>query len=203
MQRGQTQSFQLVLLPGQAFTDTLLQTVLKQAITTELLDNGAFDLSTIEITKTALSCLPTSAQISRSQQYTLRFRTPLRLQRGGTPLKDPALLTDKVWAQALRTRYLQWCQITEQHPQTEIIKAMEAGAITKIDTSGMRWHDMARQSQQHVGRVPLGGLMGELCFSVNNDAKSSFDPVVRLCETLHIGKETVMGLGAFDLVNNV
>lgn len=202
MQRGQTLSFKLLLLPGHLITDTLLGTIVRQAVTSELLEKGAFDVSDIGMTKTVLSCLPDPTDHNAPKQYKLRFRAPLRLQRGGTPLKDPALLTEKVWAQALRTRYLQWCQISEQHPQTEIIKAIEDGAITKIDTSGMRWHDMARQSQQHVGRVPLGGLLGELCFSVNNDAQSSFDPVMRLCETLHIGKETVMGLGAFDLVKD-
>ena len=196
-----TVSFGVVLLPGHGITEGLLAAVMRQAVSAELFGGGIFSIASLEIATADLSCTPSAIENPAITQYHLRFHSPLRQQQDGEPIRDQRQLTKKIWMQAMRMRYLQWCQITALPIDATVTAALTDSAVIQFDASDMRWHDMARKSQNHSPRIPLGGLLGDLFFCVTAKASPSIDPIIRLCETLHIGKETVMGLGAFKLVS--
>ena len=63
----------------------------------------------------------------------------------------------------------------------------------------MAWHDLKRFSSTQNEKLPLGGLVGNTTIMGPNKALKTLLPLLQLGEQLHIGKETVMGLGRYRL----
>lgn len=228
LQAGQTQSFDLLLLHGTEAHHSLIQHTLHSAVEKELFAPGMFKLTGTQTSQTAL--LPTSsattAQHNQTQQaepthnqISLRWLTPLRLQHQGKPIFKPQQLDAPGLVRALLRRQMQWQQITGQKPETPAPPGttpnstpgvpvelkpqptMDAAQACTLDTRQLHWHDLHRQSGTQKQKLPLGGLLGSATLTGPTNALTALLPLLQMGEQLHIGKETVMGLGRYQIDN--
>jgi hypothetical protein len=137
---------------------------------------------------------------------TLRWLTPLRLQQQGKPIFKPQQLDAPGLVRALLRRQMQWQQITDQKPSTPSSSAatepqdpLRCAQACTLDTRRLQWHDIQRHSGTQNQKLPLGGLIGTATLSGPTAALHTLLPLLQLGEQLHIGKETVMGLGRYRL----
>jgi hypothetical protein len=207
---GQTQTFGLLLLPGTQTHHSLVQHILRATIEKHLFQPGLFKLShtqTHHITPaTATATAPAPAHPASQKttnpqgQITLRWHTPLRLQQQGKPLFKPQQLDATTLVRALQRRHLQWQQLT-QNPDTTTATAdqTQAAAQCSLDTRNLHWHDIQRHSTTQNQKLPLGGLMGSAHLRGPVPALQQLQTLLQLGEHIHIGKETIMGLGRYQL----
>lgn len=205
---GMTQHFGLLLLPGTQGHHKLIETVLRRAVEQELFEPGQFKLLDTQVSQIPLwpmACEHASAhspQGSALAHITLRWHHPLRLQYRGKPVFKPEQLDAMGLLRALLRRQLQWLQITGDQPaaneptQQELV---EAASASNLETRHMQWHDIQRFSGSQGQKLPMGGLVGGATLSGPARALHTLYPLLQLGERLHVGKETVMGLGRYQL----
>ncbi|HEY9159918.1 MAG TPA: CRISPR system precrRNA processing endoribonuclease RAMP protein Cas6 [Desulfomonilia bacterium] len=63
--------------------------------------------------------------------------------------------------------------------------------------SDLSWHDWRRYSSRQDQEMLMGGLVGNIIYEGN--VLNNFLPILKFCETVHIGKQTSFGLGKFEL----
>lgn len=211
---GQTQNFDLLLLPGTQAHHGLIEHTLRSTVEKQLFAPGLFKLLHTQVNQvphpllaasetTSASAAPETpapSQLMRQtkSQITLHWQTPLRLQHKGKPIFKPQGLDAPTLVRALLRRQLQWCQISGQSaPDTQA--HLEAVNACKTDTRVMAWHDLQRFSSTQNEKLPLGGLVGNTTLMGPHNALKTLLPLLQLGEQLHIGKETVMGLGRYRL----
>jgi len=214
---GHSQRFALVLLPGTGSHLALLQHGLRAAVEQELMRPGLFRLTDLQVSQTTLQATePPALKVPphTPSHITLQWRTPLRLQHLGKPLFKPAALDATTLVRALLRRQLQWQQLTQPaHPSpaeppaapaapnanSEGPAALQAAALCTLDTQHLQWHDLERHSGTQGRKLPLGGLLGSATLHGPTHALHHLLPLLYLGEQLHMGKETVMGLGRYRL----
>lgn len=130
--------------------------------------------------------------------YTLHFLTPLRLQLDGRPVRSARQLTARALLIALarRTQLLMDTQLGATAPQFDFPALSAAAAAVQLDASALRWFDVQRYSSRQRSNTPLGGLLGSV--HLQGDL-SAFTSLLHLGQWLHVGKETVFGLGCYTL----
>lgn len=148
-----------------------------------------------DYTEQPLQAAPNS---NHTCQITLQFRTPLRIQQQGSPIRNPAKLTLANLIRAAHRRHLQWCQISGSTP-VAAQTCMDAAAQCTLDTRAMQWHDLQRRSRNHSEKVPLGGLIGALKLQGPAAAIQTLQILLTQVQPLHIGKEAVFGLGDYSI----
>lgn len=215
---GQTQNFDLLLLPGTQAHHSLVVHILRAAVEKELFQPGLFKLLDTQVSQDAVPqslTLPhmpgsdntTPANASPTTAHiTLRWLIPLRLQQQGKPVFKPQQLDAQGLVRALLRRQMQWQQITDQKPQAptpnstpEHHDPLQCAQACTLDTRLLQWHDIQRHSGTQNQKLPLGGLIGAATLSGPTAAMQTLLPLLQLGERLHIGKETVMGLGRYRL----
>jgi hypothetical protein len=65
----------------------------------------------------------------------------------------------------------------------------------KIENSNLYWKDWQRYSNRQNKKMFMGGLLGDITYSGN---LTEFVPLIEACSKVHIGKNTVFGLGGFS-----
>lgn len=197
--------FRLVLLPGSFAHLSFIEHILRSVIETNLIAPGVFKLigfhklNPVDLSEPQ----PPTPASEKNSQITIRFQTPLRLQRQGKPLFKPQDLDSKTLAAALFRRQLQWAQLLST-PSTlwqglQQSTVMEAAERCTLDTRNLHWHDLQRQSSTQQKMLPMGGLMGTVHLNGPASALHELQPLLNLCQHIHVGKETVMGLGRYQL----
>ena len=190
---GQSQNFSVLLLPGTKAHHGLIEHILRSAVEKELFQPGLF-----KHLHTQLSQVSLQAMQQVKSELTLHWQTPLRLQHKGKPIFKAQLLDATTLVRALQRRQLQWCQLSGQSVSYSQAQ-LEAANVCTADTRLMQWHDMQRFSNTQKNKLPLGGLMGNTTLKGPPQALQTLLPLLQLGEQLHIGKETVMGLGRYQL----
>lgn len=64
-----------------------------------------------------------------------------------------------------------------------------------IKSANLHWHDWERYSNRQETAMLMGGLMGSITYSGD---LAAYIGLIKLCQTLHIGKQTSFGLGLFE-----
>jgi CRISPR/Cas system endoribonuclease Cas6 (RAMP superfamily) len=215
---GETQSFDLLLLPGTQAHHGLIEHILRTAVEKELFQPGLFKLLGTQVSQDSVPQSLTLPQMPGSDNttpanthpatthITLRWLTPLRLQQQGKPVFKPQQLNAQGLVHALLRRQMQWQQITDQKPQAspatstpEQQDPLRCAPACTLDTRLLQWHDIQRHSGTQNQKLPLGGLIGAATLSGPTAAMHTLLPLLQLGERLQIGKETVMGLGRYQL----
>jgi hypothetical protein len=132
----------------------------------------------------------------------MRWHTPLRIQHQGRPVFNPTQLDATALVRAMLRRQLQWQQIIQQPATAQALgrpDPLACAAACTLDTRNLQWHDIHRYSGTQTQKLPLGGLIGSATLQGPSAAVQALQPLLQLCEQLHIGKETVMGLGRYQL----
>jgi hypothetical protein len=135
-------------------------------------------------------CLPISAGKSRSGVFLINFFTPLRLKVGGGLCKQPSL-SDLVLSLTRRLFLLRYFHGdgSKEDLNSMFGPAAQAAVLTKQQ---LMWHDYSRFSTRKNVEIPIGGLTGWLCFEGNFGI---LEPLLRLGEYIHVGKNVIFGLG--------
>lgn len=132
-----------------------------------------------------------------SKEITLHLRTPLRLQENGHALPPNRLTARTLLMAAVRRASL----MAEFHgagapawDYTELNRL----AATVDDKKDLKWQDWTRRSARQQQTMKLGGVVGS--WTLYGDL-TPFLPALHLGQWLHIGKETVFGLGGYRLAH--
>lgn len=195
---GDSAEFSLRLLPGTKQHHNLIEQVLRNAVNQHLFRPGDCTLQKIERTTLIAPEEPSDMSSSALTGIDIQWVTPVRLQHQGKPLFRPQDLSADTLASAAWRRYLQWCQFTRQSPSS-IQPYLDAAKTCALETRNLQWHDISRYSNTQQRHLPLGGLIGAAHLTGPDQALKAMLPALRLGELLHIGKETVFGLGRYQL----
>lgn len=128
---------------------------------------------------------------------TLRFCTPLRLQQNGNAL-PPHRLTPRplILAAARRASLLAEFHGTDGTPPSVDWKALATEADALGDQRRLEWRDWTRYSSRQQQTMTLGGVVGD--WTLKGEFAHAW-PWLYLGQWLHVGKETVFGLGGYRL----
>ncbi len=201
LEAGGRQQFNLVLLPQTESHLKFIQHVLTPAVEQHLMRPGWFRLTQTQVS--AQPVVPDSATKAPSlntprARLILRWLTPMRLQHRGKPVFSSEMLDASLFVKALLRRQMQWCQYAGQ-PLPDSQADIHAASACRLDASKLFWHDTQRHSSIRNEKIPLGGLMGSATLHGPTAAVLRLYPLLQMAETLHIGKEIVMGLGRYQL----
>lgn len=205
LRAGDLLRIRLSLLPGALTHRALIESLLPEWAARDLISPGLFQLTDIDPHTSELP-LPTPSLKPASTDSTsratahveLHWHTPLRLQTQGKPLFKPEQLDSAKLVQALNRRLLQWAQIIHHRHAPDTTLYTLAAHSCQLDTQGLQWHDLKRHSSRHERQVPLGGLIGRARWSGPSEAIALLTPLIELGAQLHVGKETIMGLGRYS-----
>ena len=81
-------------------------------------------------------------------------------------------------------------------PDLDYRGLVERAGRVKTRESRIRWQQLFRWSNRQRRKVSLSGLGGSITYSGNI---SEFMPILRYCEQVNIGKQTVFGLGKISI----
>lgn len=128
-------------------------------------------------------------------EITLHFSTPLRLQENGNALPPNRLTARALLMAAVRRASL----MAEFHGNTApdwhfSQLAEQASAVD--EQKDLKWQDWTRRSARQQQTMKLGGVIGDWTLRGNI---TPFLPALHIGQWLHIGKETVFGLGRYEL----
>ncbi|MDP2824006.1 MAG: CRISPR system precrRNA processing endoribonuclease RAMP protein Cas6 [Sulfuritalea sp.] len=126
---------------------------------------------------------------------TLRFSTPLRLQHSGNAL-PPHRLTPRPLILAAARRASLLGEFHGNGAPAIDWKALAAEADALSDQRRLEWRDWTRYSSRQKQVMTLGGAIGE--WTLKGDFTHAW-PWLYLGQWLHLGKETVFGLGGYQL----
>jgi len=126
---------------------------------------------------------------------TLRFHTPLRLQKDGHAL-PPERLDTRALLMALARRASLLAEFHCGAPLVQDFAALSTACARVRGEKRLRWRDWTRYSSRQQQKMVLGGAIGD--WALEGDL-APFQPLLHLGEWLHVGKETAFGLGRYTL----
>lgn len=139
------------------------------------------------------ACIPEQPAGSGSGLLVLRLETPLRLKLDNHFRSDlPFHLLVRAMLRRVSGLFacygngepaLDYKGLTHRANQVELVSA------------NLRWHDWERYSGRQKETMLFGGLLGSVTY---RGEIGEYLPLLELCRTLHIGKQTTFGLGKFD-----
>ncbi len=78
-----------------------------------------------------------------------------------------------------------------------VARAEKVGTVA----STCRWKDIERYSNRQKSAMLIGGITGTMTYQA--DDLTEFIPLLRYCETVHLGKQTSFGLGRISVQTSV
>lgn len=120
----------------------------------------------------------------------IEILTPLRLKYQNN--YETALPFHILIRAALRRISSLFNAFGEGEPELEyrgLVRRAQEVAITK---SSLQWFDWRRYSNRRDQAMLMGGLIGKVTYTGD---LTEFLPLLRLCATVHLGKQTAFGLG--------
>lgn len=129
------------------------------------------------------------------EAITLHFTTPLRLQENGHAL-PPNRLTARALLMAAIRRASLMAEFHGANPPPWNFTELSALSVAVNDEKDLKWQDWTRRSARQQQTMKLGGVIGTWTL---HGKLTPFLPALHLGQWLHIGKETVFGLGRYHL----
>lgn len=136
--------------------------------------------------------------IRECEEITLHFSTPLRLQENGHAL-PPNRLTPRALLMALIRRSSLMAEFHGAKPPGWNFSELNQQAAAVNDEKDLKWQDWTRRSARQQQTMKLGGVIGQWKLKGN---LAPFLPALHLGQWLHVGKETVFGLGRYHFEHN-
>jgi CRISPR/Cas system endoribonuclease Cas6 (RAMP superfamily) len=138
--------------------------------------------------------LPIVPGASACGQFRVQFITPLRLLAGGVIQRAPRLrdMVDSLSRRIFLLRYFHGDGV-KAPPPPQYAQAAAAAVLTERQ---LRWHDHRRLSTRKRHELPIGGVSGYMVFRGDFGL---LEPLLRLGEYAHLGKNAIFGLGRIAL----
>lgn len=123
----------------------------------------------------------------------LNFNTPLRIKFDD---KFPVKLDFKELTRNMLRRISSLMNTYGNgEPDLDYKKLINKAAEIKTEESNLYWKDWQRYSNRQNKKMFMGGLLGDITYSGNLD---EYIPIIEACSKVHIGKNTIFGLGGFS-----
>ncbi|MFH1116047.1 MAG: CRISPR system precrRNA processing endoribonuclease RAMP protein Cas6 [Pseudomonadota bacterium] len=156
--------------------------------------DGSSDLLTIRPT-TVLRLEEASGEGERAKRLTVEVRTPLRIKRNNR-------LHSELEFHVLVRAALRRITALHEHFGSGELDLDHRGLVSraaevKTVNSAIKWVDWRRYSNHQQEAMLMGGLMGRVTYE---GRLGEFLPLIRFCETVHLGKATTFGLGKIRVV---
>ncbi|MGM0609348.1 MAG: CRISPR system precrRNA processing endoribonuclease RAMP protein Cas6 [Candidatus Muiribacteriota bacterium] len=130
---------------------------------------------------------------SNCSEIKIKYNTPLRIN---FDKKIPKNLPFKDLTRIMLRRVSSLMNAYgDGEPELDYKRLIEKAEQIKIKNSDLFWHDMKRYSNRQKKEMYMGGFLGEITYSGN---LSEYIPLIDACSKIHIGKNTMFGLGRFD-----
>ena len=129
------------------------------------------------------------------KEITLHFITPLRLQENGHAL-PPNRLTPRALLMATVRRASLMIEFHGSQAPEWNYSQLNQQAATVNDEKDLKWQDWTRRSARQQQTMKFGGVIGRWTLSGN---LAPFLPALHAGQWIHVGKETVFGLGRYHL----
>jgi len=163
---------------------------------TEILTAGRFAPVVREqgVSATAVMAPPVSA-LTPITTYTLHFRTPTRLKHDGQFLREAPPFHVIIRTLLRRLSSLSYFH-AGQRWDTDYRGWIERAEQVSIAHADVQWVDWERYSTRQERRMNLGGIIGQVTYAGD---VTPFVPLLRLAESIHLGKGAVFGNGQVRL----
>lgn len=159
----------------------------------ELWDAGKERLEMPEfVPEVMLGPLPKS--MSARSRVRIRFVTPMRMKVGDT-LPD-SLSFKKLMTHIVRRVHAVFETYGEGEPDLDYPVLLRKAEEVGVCENNLHWEDWERWSNRQKRMVCLGGLMGTVVYEGD---LAPFFPLLELGKVLHVGKNTMFGLGKMDM----
>jgi len=140
----------------------------------------------------SLSLLPGPSRVGN---FSIRFHTPARIQSGGAVTRRPTLF-DIISSLCRRLYLLQHFHQPGSAP-LERDAFLDAARDAATISEDLRWVDARRHSTRQNRMVPIGGIVGNIAFRADIGI---LRPLLLAAEYIHIGKDTSLGMGKLQLI---
>lgn len=144
---------------------------------------------------TAHSPVVPAPGLAAAERVTLSFVTPLRLQENGRAL-PPERLTSRALLMAAVRRAALMADVHGGCAPAWDFQHLGRLAMEVSDTRQLHWQDWIRRSARQKRTMALGGVCGE--WTLQGEL-GPFLPALHAGQWLHVGKETVFGMGQYRL----
>ena len=163
-------------------------------------EKNIYDAKTRSITKESqktltLSCL--DREHFTVGKLSIILETPLRvnIQSRDAPLLPFSLLVRNM---IRRTTSLLNCY-GKGEPDIDYSAMAERAERIEVSYQDLKWHDWKRYSNRQEREMFMGGISGEITY---RGKLNEFLPMIEMAEKVHLGKNTLFGLGKIKLVIN-
>ncbi|HCN67074.1 MAG TPA: hypothetical protein DIT03_02135, partial [Candidatus Accumulibacter sp.] len=131
------------------------------------------------------------------RRLTVRLTSPLRLQDNGRAVPPDRLTPDRLLMAAVRRASLNRRCHGDGAPDWDFAELAHLARNVK-GTKALTWRDWTRRSARQQQVMTLGGVIG--LWQIEGEL-TPFTPALKIGQWLHIGKETVFGLGRYHLTD--
>ncbi|MFO7761977.1 MAG: CRISPR system precrRNA processing endoribonuclease RAMP protein Cas6 [Desulfobia sp.] len=131
---------------------------------------------------------------SRPERLLVRLLTPLRV-------KADNRFQDNLSFQLLVRAALRRISLLEEayghgEPSLDYPGLLEKAGEVEIRAADYGWQEVERYSSRQQSKMSLGGMVGEVEYKGD---LQEFYPLLKYCETTHLGKQTSFGLGRIEV----
>lgn len=128
-------------------------------------------------------------------RVTLRFLTPTRIKYENVIVQD---FNFKIFIASLLRRLESIARIhCDEKWEFDNFKLIKRSEDIKTIYNNLKWKELKRKSNRQNIDVEINGIIGEITFE---GELAEFMPFIKLGEFLHIGGDTVNGLGKYEIV---
>ena len=144
------------------------------------------------VTDDVISSLVFQEPQGEVKRLTIHLKTPLRV-KDQNHLKADLPFSILIRASLRRISSLFSCY-GDGNPNLDYHGLVERSRnkSIEIEKSDLQWFDWTRYSNRQEVKMLMGGMMGSVSYKGN---LIEFLPLLRLCEEVHLGKQTTFGLG--------
>ncbi len=130
-------------------------------------------------------------------QLRVHLRTPLRLkQENKLQTELPFHVLIRTVLRRISALEIAYGQEGQGEPALDYRGLVRRAEDVRLKESTLRWHELQRYSNRQHQKVSLSGLMGTALYE---GELAEFIPLLDYSSQVHIGKQTLFGLGRMDL----
>lgn len=158
-------------------------------------DEVIYNSATRKLKIHKLSLLENPTTTDNGAQFSIRIKmlTPLRLKyHNEFSEKLPFHLLTRTMLRRISSLFENY---GDGEPPLDYRGLVSKAEDIKIVSSTLHWHDWERYSNRQEQAMLMGGVLGEITYS---GKLTPYLPLLKLCKSLHIGKQSSFGLGLFD-----
>ncbi len=127
----------------------------------------------------------------------IHFQTPLRLKRDGRNVRPQDFSFAALFGNLLRRFSMLTYFHTETPLEVDFAGLMAKSRAVKFRQADLYWKDWTRYSSRQQTSMQMGGLLGTAM--LDGEEIVPFWPYLWLGQWVHVGKNTSMGLGRYQL----